>query len=199
MVLWLGRDDRSEVVDVLSGAFADYPVMRYVLSDADTEYHQMLELLVGVFVDLRLLRGSPVLGIRLDGSLVAAALVDEPSPTPIATSPLDAEAPVWKTLGEPAYRRMIEFERKSAHLEPEVPHYFVGMIGVRDRLRGRGFARRLLAEVERMSAQDPGSTAVSLSTEQESNLAFYHRLGYRVTGEAQVGDLRTWNLMLETG
>ncbi len=185
-------------MEVLSEAFADYPVMRYVLSDAGSEYDARLELLVGVFVDLRLMRGSPVLGIRLGGSLAAVALVDEPSPSPLETSPLDADAPVWSTLGQQAYRRMMAFEHESAHLEPEVPHYFVGMIGVLAEHRGQGFASQLLAEVRRMSAQDPGSAAVSLSTERESNLAFYGRLGYRITGETQVGNLHTWNLIMET-
>lgn len=55
----------------LAEAVADYPVMRYVLAAADVEYRTGLELLVGLFVCLRMDRGSPVLGVRLDESLSA--------------------------------------------------------------------------------------------------------------------------------
>ncbi len=198
MVQRLGPADREDIVDVLVGAFADYPVMRYVLSATEVDYPEALRALVGLFVDLRLDRGSPVLGVRSGSDLVAAALVDEPDPGPVPSSPLDPEGDVWAVLGPEAHRRMESFEEESAHLEPEIPHYFVGMIGVRATQRGEGHARRLLGEVERMSAEDPRSRAVSLSTEQETNLAFYERLGYRVTGEAKLGELHTWNLMLET-
>lgn len=199
MVERLGPADRDEVVDVLVGAFADYPVMRYVLSAAVVDYPAALRLLVGLFVDLRLDRGSPVLGVRRGADLVAAALIDEPEPNPGSFSPLDPEGGVWAVLGAEAHRRMVAFERESAHLEPHLPHYFVGMIVVRAAQRGEGHARRLLEEIRRMSAEDPRSRAVSLSTEQASNLAFYERLGYRVTGETRVGELHSWNLMLETG
>lgn len=198
MLQRLGPADREEIVDVLAGAFADYPVMRYVLSATEVDYGDALRTLVGLFVDLRLDRGSPVLGVRSGGDLVAAALIDEPDPKPVPSSPLDPEGDVWAVLGAEANRRMTAFEEESAYLEPDLPHYFVGMIGVRAAQRGKGLARRLLGEVERMSVRDPRSRAVSLSTEQESNLGFYERLGYRVTGEAQLGELHTWNLMLET-
>ncbi len=194
----LGRAEREEVVGVLVQAFADYPVMRYVLAKTSMPYEAALRSLVGLFVDLRLDRRSPVLGVRLGEDLVAAALVDEPDPAPVSPSPLDPDGAVWVELGPEAHRRMTAFEEESAHLEPDLPHYFVGMIGVRDGHRGMGHARALLEEIERLSAGDSRSRAVSLSTEQQSNLAFYIGMGYRVTGEAQVGELHTWNLMLMT-
>ncbi len=197
MVLRLTQDNRSEVVGVLSEAFFDYPVMRHVLSDAGTDYRERLELLIGVFVDSRFAHGSPVLGVEVDGRLVAAALVDEPSP-PIPDPPRRSTAPVWARLGRPAYERIMAFEAESSRLQPDVPHYFVGMVGVRPEHQGRGLARRLLDEIARMSTADAASEAVGLSTEDERNLSFYRRLGFRITGEATVGDLRTWHLMLDT-
>ena len=60
----------AEVVSVLSAAFHDYPVMRFVLKSTGANYENDLKALVGFFCEVRLTRNWPVLGIRAeDGSI----------------------------------------------------------------------------------------------------------------------------------
>ena len=70
------------------------------------------------------------------------------------------------------------------------------MIGVRDGARGRGVGRQLLEAVHRLSAEDPESEGVSLSTEVAENVDLYRRFGYRVIGEARVdGAFTSWGML----
>ena len=60
--------------------------------------------------------------------------------------------------------------------------------------QGRGDARRLLETIHEMSAGDSRSSGVVLTPETEYNLPFYEKFGYRILGEAQADELRTWTL-----
>lgn len=66
------------------------------------------------------------------------------------------------------------------------------MIGVLPAYQGKGFARRHIHHLHTLSESDPGSTGVYLSTENSVNVSLYEHLGYRIIGEARVGDIHTW-------
>ena len=79
-------------------------------------------------------------------------------------------------------------------LEPEEPHYSLGMVGVRHEHHGCGYGRLLLDAVHVLSDTDPESHGVALSTETRENLDLYRHFGYEVIGEAHIDDLTTWAL-----
>jgi ribosomal protein S18 acetylase RimI-like enzyme len=66
------------------------------------------------------------------------------------------------------------------------------MLGVRRNAAGKGIGRLLLDAVQRLSADDPGSQGVSLSTEDARNVSLYRHFGYAVVGEADVETMHTW-------
>ena len=45
-----------------------------------------------------------------------------------------------------------------------------------------------------MSAADPGSAGVVLTTETPDNLPYYEHFGYRILGQARAEELTTWTL-----
>jgi len=186
--------DRELVIDVLAAAFRDYPVMRFALSDAGAEYGDQLRELIGFFCDARLTRGWPVLGIRQGQELVAAALVSEPRYVPAPPELKRKRLQVARIIGHEAFDRMAQYERQSTGHKPEEPHFFLGMIGVAPGHQGSGYGRILLEHIQAMSEADPVSIGVALSTEDPSNVPYYERVGYRVTGEADVGDIHTWSM-----
>jgi len=189
----LSADDRGDIVDMFVLAFHDYPVFTYVLKDASEEaYEHQLRLLIGFFVDARLMRGWPVFGIREDGELAAALLLSDPVFKPI---PEDLDAvydELGRTVGERALARLDNFDAVSAAHEPRSQTYFVGMVGTRPSSQGRGYGRKLMERVAEMSRARPESAGVTLTTEVPENLRFYERLGYRVLGSAEVGNITTW-------
>jgi ribosomal protein S18 acetylase RimI-like enzyme len=202
--------EAHRVVDVLAEAFFDYPVMRFVLSDAGEDYPHRLRTLVGFFVMARAFRDEPLLGVPLHGggeadrneasdsggALAAAATVSlldgRPSPPELA----EMRERVWGQLGEGARARYESCGHSWAPLE-EVGHRHIhlNMIGVRDRARGLGLARRLIDRVHEISRATPGSKGVTLTTEDPANVRIYERLGYHVVGHVRIApELESWGM-----
>lgn len=192
----LTREHKAEVVSVLSAAFHDYPVMRFVLKSTGANYEKDLNALVGFFCEVRLTRDWPVLGIRAeDGSLVAAALVNDVllNPLPLPEQPLQR---LKETIGDDAYQRLVAYELQSSIGEPKVLHHFLGMIGVHPNFQKKGYAAALMNYVKEIASKNSESNGVCLSTEIPSNVPFYERFGYRVISEADVGELHSWCMFL---
>lgn len=188
----LAADDVPAVVSVLSEAFHDYPVMRFVLGN-EPEYEARLRTLVTFFVMARLLRGELILGIAEQGGLAAAALASRPGslPTPRRLAKLREET--WADLGAEAQGRYEAFGEVAGRFSVSVDRLHLNMIGVRRHHQGRGLGVRLLDHLHAWSAADPTSAGVSLTTEVESNVSLYQGFGYRVLGSAPVASaFTTW-------
>ena len=192
-IVLLGKDAVDNIVSTLCAAFRDYPVMRYILKEAE-RYDAQLTSLIAYFTDSRISRNYPVLGVLAGENMVAVANVNPARSIP---APPELEARfrrLQQELGDGAIRRFEAFARVTEPLQPEQPHYYLGMIGVRPEYQGKGYARLLLNSVHEMSAQDPESTGVALTTETPANLPLYEHFGYRVLGKGQTEELVTWTL-----
>ena len=203
-VTTLSFDQVVEIVSVLSDAFQDYPVMRYVLGPdipgVGAPYKVRLHRLVQLFVSARAYRSEPMMGVR-DGSgaLVAAAVTSLPkSSTPLPAFIALRES-VWAELGAEARSRYDAYVAAANFFAAMPLHHHLNMIGVRRAQQRSGLARELLEAVHRQASEDPESTGVSLTTERPENVPLYERFGYKVVGHARVGpDLETWGLFRDS-
>jgi GNAT superfamily N-acetyltransferase len=189
----LAPDRVEEAVAALCDAFHDYPVMTYIVGEAGAEYDRRLRELIHVFVSARVLRGEPILAIEDSGRPVAIATLTPPGERPVPPAFPSLREVMWDTLGAAARARyetlVAVWER---HAFPSL-HYHLNMLGVRRSHAGRGLGGRLLNEVHALSAADPQSSGVSLSTEDPKNVALYRHCGYEVVAHEQVTDeLETW-------
>ncbi|MCH8929489.1 MAG: GNAT family N-acetyltransferase [Proteobacteria bacterium] len=200
MILNFSKADRAEIIAVLCSAFRDYPVMRHVLASSADDYDSHLAKLIGFYLDSRLMRDWPVIGIRLhgEGEIVAVAMGNEAVAKPAPDELKRANVRLREVLGEDAFARMDAFETVSDRNEPKYPHYFLGMIGVKPAFQGQGYAAALIEGFRSLSAADGHSQAVVLSTENPSNLPFYKKMGFHIVADAEVGELHTWCLALPT-
>ena len=192
-VFRLGERDVAEVVDVLCEAFADYPVMRFVLGADVADYERRLEALIHFFVEARVLRGEVMLGIGQRGRFDGAALVSRPSGPPSPPELSELRERLWADLGSPARARYDSFTAACAPFEVGTPHIHLQMIGVRRAAKGQGIGRRLIEHVHLMSREDPDSQGVTLTTEDQANVPLCQHFGYEIVGHATVGwGLQTW-------
>jgi GNAT superfamily N-acetyltransferase len=185
------RATAAEVTEVLCEAFAEYPVMRYVLG-RPADYGERIRILIGFFVTCRVFREDAILGIYAGDELRAAALCSLPD----RTAPPELERireGVWALLGPDARVRYDDCVRAWALIPDVAPNVHVNMLAVPPRYQGRGLARALMDRVHAMSRDRADSHGVSLTTESESNVALYQHLGYRIVGEATIAPgVRTW-------
>ena len=205
MVTSLSFDHVVEVVSVLSDAFQDYPVMRYVLGPdipaGGAPYKVRLHRLVQLFVSARAYRDEPMMGVRDDsGALVAAAVMSLPQSSNPRPAFIALREAVWAELGDDARSRYDAYMQAATFFAASPPHHHLNMIGVRRAQQRLGLARELLEAVHQLASADARSAGVSLTTERAENLPFYERFGYKVAGHARVGpDLDTWGLFRDAG
>jgi len=188
-----GPASAGDVGRVLCEAFAEYPVMRYVLGERG-DYAVRLSTLIGFFHGARVLRDDAILGISEGGELVGVALCSLPdrvAPPEMA----ELRERTWAALGADARGRYEEFVRAWEPLGVAEPNIHVNMLAVPPRHQGRGLGRRLLERVHAMSRERKDSRGVTLTTESAANVPLYEHMGYRVVGHRHVGPgLETWGL-----
>ena len=187
------RGDVPDVVDVLSEAFFDYSVMRFVLGQRP-DYAERLPQLVALFVAARALRGR--CNVRRARRHTARRCGNDVEPGGPAASPISSRLrdEGWLRLGAEAEQRYEQCVATWPLIAVDRPQLHVHMIGVRGAYRGRGLARQLLETVHALCEQSPVAEGVSLTTEDPRNVALYQHLGYRVVGEARIADdLYTWS------
>jgi GNAT superfamily N-acetyltransferase len=183
------------VRDVMCDAFADYPVMLFVLGGRSADYERRLRRLIELFVMARALRGEPLIGAARAEEVQGAVTVSFPGvrESPPAFGVL--REGVWADLGADARARYDACGVAWGPLDVDVPHIHVNMLGVRRAHRGTGLARRLLDAVQELSRATPGMEGVTLTTEDAGNLTFYRHVGYEVVGHARISsELESWGL-----
>jgi GNAT superfamily N-acetyltransferase len=187
-----GRATTDEVVRVVCAAFADYPVMRYILGEQG-DYPARLRTLIGFFHGARVLQEDPILGIAERGRLVAVAVCTAPGGVePAAVAPLRQQT--WGALGPDALARFEDCVRAWDSTGVEEPNFHVNMLAVVPGRQGRGLGRALLERVQAMSRERADSRGVTLNTETERNVALYRHLGYHVVGQATIAPgVETWD------
>lgn len=83
-------------------------------------------------------------------------------------------------LGSQALRAL----RVLTHVEklhPREPHWYLGVLGTRTALQGKGIGSALLGPV--LERCDVEGVPAYLESSKHSNIAFYNRQGFEVTGE----------------
>ena len=204
-VTTLAFDNVVEIVSVLSDAFHDYPVMRYVLGPdlpgSGAPYNVRLHRLVQLFVSNRAYRDEPMMGVRDDsGGLVAAAVMSLPASPHPRPAYIALRESIWAELGADARSRYDAYVAVAQFFGAVGPHHHLNMIGVRRAQQRLGLARELLVEVHRLAGDDPKSSGVSLTTERAENVPLYEHFGYRVVGHTRVSaELETWGLFRQRG
>jgi len=189
----LDKDNIPEIAGVFCEAFYNYPVMKYVLGEKG-DYDTRLRKLVTFFVSARALRIEPMFGIyNAENNLVAAAIVTLPEEIKIPKELLKMREELWAELGFQEEIRYKKYGDAAFSLFQNEPHHHLNMIGVRNAYQGKGLARQLITEVEKIAAEHPSSAGVSLDTEVESNVNFYLHLGYELIGHANIDkNVETW-------
>lgn len=189
----LGRSQKSDALGVLCAAFHDYPVTRYVIGESEADYDGKLRDLVGLFVESRLVRNVPLIGMSDGYALLGVAVFSPPEEITAPREFRDYEAEVRRRLGPQAMARFKEYDRACEATDPGHRAHYLGMIGILPGAQRQGLGRLLIDAVKDRARLHPGSEGIALNTETENNLPFYERAGFRMVSEADAGSIHTWS------
>jgi GNAT superfamily N-acetyltransferase len=183
----------DDVIGVLCDAFADYPIMRYVLGDGG-DYRARLRTLIGFFAGARFLRQDAIIGVSVDGELRGVALCSLPDRVPPPEMDQLRER-TWAALGAEAHARYDRCVEVWTPLGVAEPNVHLNMLAVPPRHQGQGLARPLLDRVHALSRERDDSRGVTLTTEVESNVELYRHVGYEVVGRGTIAPgVETWGM-----
>jgi GNAT superfamily N-acetyltransferase len=84
--------------------------------------------------------------------------------------------------------RFDHYERASLRLEPQVPHYYLGVLAVSPSQQGNGLGRALIEAYCKLSDGEAQSNGVLLDTAQDGNPAFYLKCHFTHLGEAALNE-----------
>lgn len=186
--------DIEPAVDCLARAFANDAITGYLLR-AGPDYRDRLTQFFSLLMRARVGLGMPVFVAR-DAECIAGAVMGYDVAHP--TWP-QAIAEEWDRFEQsiPGFTgRMAVYDGIAQGARPSVPHYYLGVIGADPSRQGNGIGRMLLQAYCARSASDPLSRSVYLETANPSNVGFYQRAGFVVTGEGALGRDNLWCMFL---
>lgn len=93
---------------------------------------------------------------------------------------LPPSLPTWRSL-----REGIAIDRTVLARHPDVPHWYVYVLGVDPGLAGRGFGGALLRHV--IARADEAAVPAHLETTNPKNLTLYRKFGFEVVEELSIG------------
>ncbi|MFE0591017.1 GNAT family N-acetyltransferase [Micromonospora echinospora] len=186
----IGPESTAEAASVLADAFDGYPWTAWTV--AADRHRERLEAMFAQTVDAVGLPYGDVWGVvGSDGRPVAVAVwlrPDRPVPDEVwaGVAARDAE------LAGDRHPAMLAADAACAQLRSTEPAFLLATVGVRRTHQGRGLGSRVLRPG--LAKADHAHLPAVLETSSTQNVRFYQRLGFSVTGQAQVpgGGPRVW-------
>jgi ribosomal protein S18 acetylase RimI-like enzyme len=173
---------RTAIADSLSDAFFDDPVMSWMLPD-DASRRRRLGFLFDVLLKAHYLELGTV---WTTPDTAGAAMWASPGNARIPTTTiLRNSRAMFRALGTRSLRALRALSRVE-QLHPKEPHWYLGVLGTRTSQQGRGIGSALLGPV--LAECDSEGLPAYLESSKYSNIAFYRRHGFEVTGEIKLVD-----------
>lgn len=179
------KEDARPYAELLSRAFATYPVMVRAFATASGERQDWVRRIGYEIVTTRQEMGLPCLAATLDGTPIGVALL---SPSTHETPP-EMRARFHRVL-EAAGPDSIDFFRRfiEAVDSVEVPreHLWIAILAVDPKHQGKGIGRALIERSVAIARVMPDCVGLGLDTEDPKNVAIYRACGFEVVGEKGV-------------
>ena len=175
------REDVPAISASLALAFEDDPVMAYLLPGGNRpRLAKMQRWFTGALRIQHLPHGL----VFTDDQRRSAALWDPPGHWRMTVGQILRAGPwVFPAFAQnipKALRALSLVERR----HPTQPHYYLAVLGTAPAHQGRGLASLTLAPV--LERCDRDGMPAYLESSKESNIAFYRRHGFEVTGEIEL-------------
>ena len=172
--------DRRAIADALQDAFFDDPVMSWMLRDERRRPRGLTRL----FSVLLRAHYMPIGTVWTTLETSGAALWAPPGQAIIPPMTILRHSPAMlRALGRHAVRALRALSYVE-HQHPKEPHWYLGVLGTRTANQGKGIGSALLGPV--LDRCDDTGLPAYLESSKRSNISFYRRHGFEVTGEIQL-------------
>jgi ribosomal protein S18 acetylase RimI-like enzyme len=191
----LEKAHTGQAMVALGRAFANDPLMKYVLPADDKRLCATPELYGGI-IRYALLYGKAYTTPTVDGA--ACWLPPERSSPTLLRMLRAGMLKVPLLLGWKSYQRLNEFEAQAEILHKRhatKPHWYLWALGVDPMSQGKGTGGILLQPM--LAQADAEKMPCYLETQNEKNLPFYEKHGFKVCEQKEVfkNAVSTWAML----
>lgn len=187
-IIPLEAKHKENVIEVIIAAFDGYPLMNLFFGDT---YKRSTKALWQYIFDVSPMQNSLLLGAmvqdELQGVIFASPPETEKNQDKGAIAHLEAR--LVEAIGKEAAEFFDLYFKLKSDRQPSQPHFYINALGVHPRSQRMGIGSALLEHIHILSDRHPESNCVALDTETEENVAYYQRLGYKVSSTAELNKL----------
>jgi ribosomal protein S18 acetylase RimI-like enzyme len=178
-------NDVPETAHMLTDAFAQDPNMEFLFGGTPSDRRSLVAEFFDILMTARIELAMPVFVLHHQdriGGIVMGYDLSRPD-WPVRQSDR------WRALQMRCSGADERFATHDAIVErftPNVPQYYLGVLGVHPSLQGKGAGRMLVEHFCGVSDQDPESAGVSIETANPRNASYYESLGFKRRGDAEL-------------
>ncbi|MEU8774167.1 GNAT family N-acetyltransferase [Streptomyces sp. NPDC048606] len=181
------RAESAAISALLARAFADDPVMGWMFPEPSDRERRIARFFALLQRQQRPRTGGVRVAATGGGRLLGAALWSGPGRwAPAAVRELATLPRYAYVFGVAGLRRAADVENHLHDAHPTEPHWYLPTLGTEPSDRGTGVGSALLRE-QLAHCDRLGETAY-LESSKPSNVPFYERFGFRVSGEIRLPD-----------
>ena len=172
-------DDLSSIADALVSAFDDDPVMLHIFNKESGREKKMRALFAS---EMKRALKKGAVHTTPDGPAKGGAIWMAPGQWRTGGLELLGQLPLMFAMGT-STTRALGVLSKMEKVHPTQPHWYLAILGTAKAQQGKGVGSALLEPI--LSKCDADGIPAYLESSKESNIAFYNRHGFEVTGEVK--------------
>ena len=185
--------DLPAATDCMVAAFSEDPLAGAFFDDSPQGRTRSSASFFALLLEVRLALKMPALVAKVDGVLAGVAMgydtAREEWPADLKQRWQDFEA------SHPGLAARFEsYDSIAMAAQPDMPHYYLGVLSVSPAFQGRGIGKALVRAFLDLSDRDSRSQGTSLETATPSNLGFYRGLGFHTRFSGPLGAVQLWCL-----
>jgi GNAT superfamily N-acetyltransferase len=177
-----GATDVNGVAGALARAFDDDPVMRWLMCEDDKRRAARMTRFFASEAH-RHLGHDGVYTVQDHGG---AALWAPPGKWKTTWSEMLRGAPTMLPVFNWRLPRGLRLMNAMEREHPRTPHWYLAILGTDPRAQGKGTGSALVRHI--LDRCDNDGLGAYLESSKESNIPYYERFGFRVTGEVTMGN-----------
>lgn len=188
----LANSEILQAVEVLSRAFRDN-ALNCAVTRSESSERRLRSNRHGMWALLPVaIQHGQVLVAIMDGVVVGGLVASPPDRFSLPPPPFPARLRCFIGQGWQTARRWGEVFKELQILHPIEPHWYLGALGVDPAFQNRGVGADLLSKW--LDGIDRDGALAYLETDNERNIGFYERAGFRLDGESSILGVRVWRM-----
>jgi ribosomal protein S18 acetylase RimI-like enzyme len=196
-IIQLTPHDEKRAVEILVNAFQKDPLYQHVLNNPD-----QTDIFATFLFRKALDQKEILLGYEDHGFLSGVASLSKAGQPGLSFAMF---RPTFLALCFQCFRRLplssfvffLRFMQFTSKAKAKTPHYDLNWIAVAPTAQGSGVGRNLLQAIHQVVDLDQEVIGIVLDTENENNIAFYEKYGYRILATTSLAGLPIWVMFRE--